>query len=1181
MKKSKHRCPHPLLATVVLLALGMLAPALQSAEALVTNGGFETIRKATPPRPHPRFQSWVLKKGLAPADWTMNGSFPGSLDVFETDAPEGKHFLRIKAFPKRAAHLFQPAPEILPGRIFRMSLRYRGGPVVLETYEYDREERLIAERKVAEGGPTSGDSWHEVSGIYRPLDIGRCTIAVVVPGGAQADIDDVRCEIYEPDVPQDTLGRFNVKDFGASGSRFETTASVQADEKIITLDHEGDFQPGQGIAVQGARGYYDDCRIWGPDGTYGTARPWNGDVEVRGFNGADAPWVFFLMEIDAKEPLTLRWKDDLSKDYSASRVPVTHDWQPLSNGVEIRLNRSCDWQPGHLITFNARNTLVTTVAAVEGTKITLVDAPNQTLAKARVFHEDTKALQKLFRDASLLGGQIFFPNGLYRLTGPLTIRNAKSLIVEGTSGEETVIDISMGVGELPHASGATPAAACFLIDGGKRITIRNLKMIGHTGFLDRAKNVSTVKGGFLWGFQLRPCRAVAIIGGAGHVLIENCHASRMSSECFYSQTRARGGRPDSDSHSTKSITYLRCSVEDCGFNAFNNNDTADNTSVLYCRIIDVGNCAWEGPARYIRFIGNYVRNGGVCTIGNLSARVPYLNDLGCGQAIFADNVFEGTAALGYWINVCHAATQVVIRNNLFVNSGGHAIRVLGRSATTRERRSYFPARNVLIDGNIMDLAGPLPDSTRARFGIDVSASDVTVCNNQIYTRAALDPLLTAIRVREPAVNINVHDNLIRNCGRGLVTNRTYGYVHKILDKRTFSVGTGDLPLPWRHSHCYRDWTAVWTSEIPFPLSTVEAFDADANLFRLTKPRELRKGDRLELCNPKGVNWSFHHNTITGCTEPVVLDAYAGNAILQDNTISRGKATGVISAITVAGRFDLIGNRISGFDEPGSTAIVLRPDRIGRTCDNIIRDNVIDQATLAVREEKKGLWEDCATRNNLFRDCVREIAYEPPNSNTVTRKQKLAALAAPANFTLDGKVDEWPWQDKRRSVRIEHAPEGAKVANYTCRALAAYSERSLLIAVRCPTIAGKTLKPALNWGGDGVEIAFQVADSAAQNPIFVLWGTTDGRFHSSNCGGAPRARIETLEKTVVYKTHVGDGEWTCEWRIPLADIGIAQTKDTLLRANIGIRSTGANCWVSWVPTGGANWHVRSAGLLTFR
>ncbi len=1158
---------------------GAPAPAPQAPG--IRNGGFETVRKTVPPKAHPRFHRWVLETGSAPVDWTLNRSFPGRLAVVETTAPEGRRFLRIKAFPKRAAHLFQAVPDIVPGRIFRMSLRYRRGPVVLEIYEYDAKGRLVAERTVAEGPAVIGDAWHEISGLYRPIDITKAAVAVTVAGGAQADIDDVRCTIYTLDARTDALGRFNVKDFGASGSRFETTAAVQTGEKDITLAQAGDFQPGQGIAVEGARVHYDDCRIWGPEGTYGTARPWNNEVEVRGFEGTAGPWVFYLVEIDGKDPLTFRWKDDLSRDYKASHVPVTHDWQRLSNGVEIRLSRAFDWRPGHLITFNARNTLTTTVTAVAGVRVALADAPNRTLAEARVFHEDTKALQALFRDASLVGGHVFFPNGLYRLTAPLTIRNAKSLTVEGASGEETVLDISMGVGELAHAGGATPAAACFLIDGGKRITIRNFRMLGHTGLRDRARNIRTVTGGFIWGFQLRPCRAVGIVGGAGHVLIENCHARRMASECFYSQTRGRGGQADADSHSTKSITYLRCSVEDCGFNAFNNNDTADNTSVLYCRIVDVGNCAWEGPARYIRFIGNYVRNGGVCTIGNMSTRVPFLNDLGCGQAVFADNVFEGTAPLGTWINICHAATQVVVRNNLFVNSGGHAIRVLGRSATMQAGRSYFPARNVLVDGNIMDLTAPAPDGGgRPRFGIDVGASDVTVCNNQIYTRAKPDPLLTAIRVREPAVNINVHDNLIRNCGRGLVTDRTVGYVHKVLDKRTFSVGSGDLPLPWRYSHCYRGWTAVWTGEIPFARSTVETFDADSLFFHLAAPREIRKGDRLELCSPKGLNWRFHHNIITDCIQPAVLDSYGGNAVVESNTISRGQVTGVTNAVVVAGRFDLIGNRISGFDEPGSAALLLRRDRLGRTCDNIIQDNVIDHADLAVREETKGLWDACRTRDNLFRDCAGDVAPAAPASNAAAGKPRLVAPSAPRDFALDGKVDEWPWKTRGRSVLIERTPEGARVPNFTCRAMAAYSGGCLLIAVRCPLIGGKPLKPALDWGGDGVEIAFQVADSATPRPIFVFWGAADGRFQASDCGGVPRARIDGIEKTTGFKTHVGRQEWTCEWRIPLADAGIEPVRGTVLFANIGVRSMAAGCWVSWVPTGGANWHVRSAGRLVF-
>jgi hypothetical protein len=45
----------------------------------------------------------------------------------------------------------------------------------------------------------------------------------------------------------------NVRDFGASGSKFETTAETTAGSKKITVVDPGDFKPGQGV-IGGRKG---------------------------------------------------------------------------------------------------------------------------------------------------------------------------------------------------------------------------------------------------------------------------------------------------------------------------------------------------------------------------------------------------------------------------------------------------------------------------------------------------------------------------------------------------------------------------------------------------------------------------------------------------------------------------------------------------------------------------------------------------------------------------------------------------------------------------------------------------------------------------------------------------------------------------------------------------------------
>lgn len=118
--------------------------------------------------------------------------------------------------------------------------------------------------------------------------------------------------------------------------------------------------------------------------------------------------------------------------------------------------------------------------------------------------------------------------------------------------------------------------------------------------------------------------------------------------------------------------------------------------------------------------------------------------------------------------------------------------------------------------------------------------------------------------------------------------------------------------------------------------------------------------------PAGSNWSLHHNTITGCLTPVTLDSYGSEtSAFADNTLSRGEAAGVKAAVTVRGRFRLSGNTFCGFDEPGSAALALYPDRFGKQPPNLYLRNVFDRCAAAVAESEKGLWEAASKSGNLF------------------------------------------------------------------------------------------------------------------------------------------------------------------------------------------------------------------------
>jgi hypothetical protein len=695
----------------------------------------------------------------------------------------------------------------------------------------------------------------------------------------------------------------NARDCGASGSKFETTAATTDGSKQITVKNVGDFKVGQGVMVSNCNIRYSRIQLWGTGEPYYNTKPLKDSVEVRSYDGSAGSWTVYILDIEPSASPTFRWTDDLGRTWQP-KVPITHDWQRLSGGVEVKLNKR-DWENGYVIAFGARDQLVSRIEKIEGNVLTLKDAANRTVKDAVVRHNDTLALQAAVDQALKEKRGVYVPAGHYRLAHSIRVNKAAAITIEGASAVDTLLDISEGEG------------ACFTLAGGTEVTLRNFRMTGFMGFdeRDKAGYINTRGSTYIWGFGLKHCNAVTI-SGTERVLVENCHASRMSGECFVSGGPSRGTVKPGQTYS-QWITYLRCSVTDSARNAFNDVMCGtENTSVLHCRIVDVGGCSWEGASRFVKFVGNYVRNGGTVAMGNLGPanRDKTYPDLGAGQHIVADNVFEGGVPYGSCaIRSAVGATQVIIRNNQFINFNSSAV---DASGATEHR--HYASGNTLIAGNIFDMTciGAKPLS---RTAINVSANDTIVSGNQVYVRGDADSQLTAIKLKEPALNVNVHGNLLRNCGTGIVTERAPARVGEVVDDRTFtrSFSPYGLPLDRLQPQTCVGWKLIWLDGKSKPTgasSIIASFDPETLRFKLREPHPMKPGDRFEVIAPS-LNWLIHDNTLTGCRQPVVLDSHGSDtSIFRDNIIERSGATNATQAIAGSGKFKLTGNHIAGFDE---------------------------------------------------------------------------------------------------------------------------------------------------------------------------------------------------------------------------------------------------------------------------
>jgi hypothetical protein len=267
------------------------------------------------------------------------------------------------------------------------------------------------------------------------------------------------------------------------------------------------------------------------------------------------------------------------------------------------------------------------------------------------------------------------------------------------------------------------------------------------------------------------------------------------------------------------------------------------------------------------------------------------------------------------------------------------------------------------------------DKPSPRTAINVSLNDAIVSDNQVYVRGPIDPLVTGIELCEPALNLNVHDNLIRNCGQGIVTDRGKGRIAEVTDPQTFTRTdySAGLPLDVRHPELTRNWTLLWLDGgRPGGLSTIEGFDPATLRFRLSAPRAMKAGDRFEVIAPS-LNWSIHDNVVTGCRAPMVLYSHGSETSrVSHNMVTRGEATGVKAAVTIQGTFQLIGNHVSGFDEAGSAAVALVAEPSHRTERVLCRENVFEHCSIGASETRKGLWKALNPVGNQFIQCGSEV-----------------------------------------------------------------------------------------------------------------------------------------------------------------------------------------------------------------
>jgi hypothetical protein len=196
-----------------------------------------------------------------------------------------------------------------------------------------------------------------------------------------------------------------------------------------------------------------------------------------------------------------------------------------------------------------------------------------------------------------------------------------------------------------------------------------------------------------------------------------------------------------------------------------------------------------------------------------------------------------------------------------------------------------------------------------------------------------------------------------------------------------------------------------------------------------------------------------------------------------------------------------------------------------------------------------------------------------------------AVSTPTAPLIDGNTDapEWPWETPGAKAMVTAlSMEDGKAKQPSWALVMADGEALYIALVNRVADSAKLLRQGGVWGqNDGAEVCLQDASGAKPGPIFVVQGFPSGVCESVDHAGAPAEAVLRLGQAVRYAARIGEGQWTGEWRIPFAALGLEAAKVTSLRFNIGVLKAAEREWTAWVSTGGAPWRLEQAGELLLK
>ena len=192
--------------------------------------------------------------------------------------------------------------------------------------------------------------------------------------------------------------------------------------------------------------------------------------------------------------------------------------------------------------------------------------------------------------------------------------------------------------------------------------------------------------------------------------------------------------------------------------------------------------------------------------------------------------------------------------------------------------------------------------------------------------------------------------------------------------------------------------------------------------------------------------------------------------------------------------------------------------------------------------------------------------------------------AAGKIAIDGVVgtEEWtPADGPAHDLAALDSAVNRRKVNYPSRAWIEVDDDHLYVAFVNDVDPAKSVTRGQQWGqDDAVEVALAEVRGKEVGDIIVLRGYTNGHFESSGEAGAPKPVVARVAQGVAYAARaVEPGQWSAEWKIPFASLGIEPRKrNPRLLFNLSVRKMAGKRWITWTKTRCTTWDVRKGGVL---